>query len=447
MNHYFDNFYFRLFRNGINKSNICKKIFSWNDTKILNFLTDAFYDLYTDEMRQSSFYTFSANTSLSGGPFPCSSAKCRLENLETLVRFAILYADKVYIDNPFEKYFLLDEKCTDALRLSIIGDIEGLLYLYPFIQKGLVSIQNNVHLLCHQCYEKELLVEQEKKKEFISFSKELEEELLREAKVFFYNDVEESYFEFIGPEEIINHGSLIVTGDLARKFSSKKSKKFKNELSLEQISQYHLLDFIIDPIIDDLLKQSIRVGTYKTQFLTDNVIQFNYCTKNFKTKKAEMANEIVTELSHSIPVLSDIPTVQLLKIRERDGELFEVYRDKLHSTLDQSKKLPPSEAEELFDNEIMPEIHKIDLLMKNNKKRITKDLIDDVLIGSGYLTIALINGSFLPTFTGIVSAIGGISCATTIIKKVLTIKSVPETVEEKPYFFLWKISKEKIINK
>ncbi|GAA4497572.1 hypothetical protein GCM10023172_12750 [Hymenobacter ginsengisoli] len=51
-----------------------------------------------------SKFSFVANNTLSGGVFPCYEERCRTKHIDTLARNAILYADVVYIQNPFDKY-------------------------------------------------------------------------------------------------------------------------------------------------------------------------------------------------------------------------------------------------------------------------------------------------------------------------------------------------------
>jgi hypothetical protein len=47
-------------------------------------------------------FSFIANSALSGGNQPCSYAECRKNKLNELITFSALYADEVYIQNPFE---------------------------------------------------------------------------------------------------------------------------------------------------------------------------------------------------------------------------------------------------------------------------------------------------------------------------------------------------------
>src|SRR5215471_15535022 len=49
-------------------------------------------------------YTHAASNSLSGGRAICGGLDCRLERISELARFALMYSDCVYIENPFSDY-------------------------------------------------------------------------------------------------------------------------------------------------------------------------------------------------------------------------------------------------------------------------------------------------------------------------------------------------------
>ena len=55
-------------------------------------------------------FSFTSNGSLSGGRFPCASHKCRLQKIDELSSFAALYADHVFVQNPFD-VLLVQSSC------------------------------------------------------------------------------------------------------------------------------------------------------------------------------------------------------------------------------------------------------------------------------------------------------------------------------------------------
>lgn len=96
-------FYEYLRKKRVSNRNVVRKLHSWNSNKILDFVHDAYLTLREQPRNTQSIFNSSANASLSGAPFPCAAIGCRLDNLDSLARFATLYADTVYIANLFEK--------------------------------------------------------------------------------------------------------------------------------------------------------------------------------------------------------------------------------------------------------------------------------------------------------------------------------------------------------
>lgn len=72
-------------------------------SEFVKVLNDIISESYSAKPKNNNF-SFITNDTLSGHSFPCSEVECKLSNVDTLIRNAILYADKIYIQNPFETY-------------------------------------------------------------------------------------------------------------------------------------------------------------------------------------------------------------------------------------------------------------------------------------------------------------------------------------------------------
>jgi hypothetical protein len=96
-------------------------------------------------------FSFIANSSLSGGRHPCSYPECRIRKLNQLSSFSALYADEVYIQDPFENVMLRGaESINEMQRQEIISGIMNFYLLKPMFESGIVKYaQNMVHLCQH----------------------------------------------------------------------------------------------------------------------------------------------------------------------------------------------------------------------------------------------------------------------------------------------------------
>src|SRR5699024_10189872 len=108
--------------------------------KVLNFeygdVENLIVDLYekipvNSFMDNDSIFEFRPNSTLTGGKYPCRDLHCRITRIEELMRFSSLYANKIYIVSPIDKYIkpLKDSPEIDTYELAV--DIIILLELKP----------------------------------------------------------------------------------------------------------------------------------------------------------------------------------------------------------------------------------------------------------------------------------------------------------------------------
>ena len=86
------------------------------------------------QLQHNENFSFIANTSLSGGASSCSNLDCRLDKLDELVSFASLYADVIYINNPFEPLYISWESLhINHIKTELSLAIYQYFYLKPYL--------------------------------------------------------------------------------------------------------------------------------------------------------------------------------------------------------------------------------------------------------------------------------------------------------------------------
>jgi hypothetical protein len=94
-------------------------------------------------------FAFTANSALSGGSHPCASADCRTERIQSLMTFAALYADEVYIQQPFEDVALRGpQSLREVDRHNVVAGVYNYLLLRPFFKKGTIRFAQQVSPFC-----------------------------------------------------------------------------------------------------------------------------------------------------------------------------------------------------------------------------------------------------------------------------------------------------------
>jgi hypothetical protein len=128
-------------------------VLSCSDSELVDLACELSIALRPEIKPRNESFSFVANSSLSGGQFPCSALDCRLAKLDEVTSFAAMYADEVFIQDPFEKVALKAEhsnSITQADRSDIAFGILAYWHVLPLIEKGLVKYaQSSVSLCSH----------------------------------------------------------------------------------------------------------------------------------------------------------------------------------------------------------------------------------------------------------------------------------------------------------
>lgn len=400
---------------------------------------------FSPEKGPNKNFSFTANSSLSGGSYPCSYPDCREKKLKELVSFASLYADEVYIQNPFEKIMLAGpESFGDAGRVEMLTGIYNYYYLKPLIESGVIKYSRNMVDLCTHHWEsfakplKERLEEKERR-----LGDLLEAHLLERCVISF--DIGKGAGPFLkvaGPEGLIEHGSryLHLFGDLADHFVEKYGNKTPYKFSKKEVLDEELLFLIINPIISDLSIQEWHTSFFGTSYLCDNSSIINIATKLNNRAYAANSSAFSKALSHSLPLIYGKDLSTIVNLREREGEAFSVYRDKLHGLLKPTKNWSESEVEEAFRDQLLPEINKIDKRVRDWKEKTHESLREKLIFGSGAVSVGLYAGMLPPDIGQVIAAIGGGSAiAGALMDYNKTLKEKNE-VRDSDYYFLWQMN-------
>ncbi|MFC1928360.1 hypothetical protein ACFLXK_01995 [Chloroflexota bacterium] len=151
-------------RKSIKNDSMVDIIRGWSVPKSLDFAQDIFNLIEVDSSPTNDNlgldnYSFLANSNMSAYPGSgCIESKCRLNRIEQLARFNILYSDCLYLKNYFAYYqhahsSILDEYDKESLRYSIAGDVKILLKIKPLLLSGIAKFLPTMVMLCSSCFQ------------------------------------------------------------------------------------------------------------------------------------------------------------------------------------------------------------------------------------------------------------------------------------------------------
>lgn len=399
------------------------------------------YHFRSNEKPNENF-SFVANSSLSGGRHPCANLDCRTKKIEQLTSFASLYADEVYIQNPFETVMLKGvEELGEAARDELIYGLINHYRLRPLIEKGIIKYAQNSVSLC-KVHAESLAVPLSaaiEKKERQLFN-HIHDYLIENCSISLDVGREgDTFLEISGPEQFIDHGKIYMHfyHPVPDNFSSYLAKNLPYKFSKEEIIDEEILSIVINPILRDLSNQEWHSAFFGTSYLCDNPVQMKIASKVNNTKYAASSAAFEKGMQHHLPAIYSKDIQTIVDLRERENEAFTVYRDKLNSMMKESKAWDEEEVSAIFRDQVLPQINLIDKKIKDWKSNARSSITEKIIFGAGAVTVGLYAG-ILPTTIGqLVAGLGGGAALRDILMEYnKTLKSKQEA-RSNDFYFLW----------
>lgn len=375
---------------GLTKSAIHKTIYKLKDSEIIKILEiiDAIIKEHNMDEVDSRF-SFVANNTLSGGAHPCSYIDCRIKNIDTLARNAILYADVVYITNPFEKYYHI-ETFTDSIRHDLEADFLLVYHVKSLLTSGIFKFSSSFIHICKSCLRKEKILTRPYELKLEKAKSLLSEKILDDFKFLIDYDENELPFVEVHPtNDIIEHPIIYqFTGEHLEKFEGLVKNRKINKLTKDEVIALGLCEDFTLPIINDLMIQNYYANTFKSHYLTNRKIDSLLIENNHPKKRISFSDTVSQSLNHKVPFLPTTSLIDLIKLRTKEGEAFHLYRSSLTKFLS-SITTKGYNLKEAFRDEIEPELNNINHTIKKTRKSILNDLVKDTLIGSTFVSIGV----------------------------------------------------------
>jgi hypothetical protein len=399
------------------------------------------------EQKPNENFSFIANSSLSGGLHPCAAIQCIEKKVDQLISFASLYADEVYIQNPFEEVMLNGiDKLNEAARHELTNGIYIYFYLKPLIEAGVIKYAQNMLPFCSHHKETRaipLSKEIERKENILNGF--LQDNLIERCSVIFDIGADGGPFiEVIGPEGLIEHGKMYFHFYKPFPDYVKALMKIKvpYQLLKNEIKVWNILSSnIIDPILRDLANQEWHSAFYGTSYLCDNPTQMKLASKLNGSAYKASSSAFGNAMKHYLPAVYSKDVQAIANLREREGEAFAVYRDKINSMIRKAGSWTEAEVSEIFRDQVLPEINLIDKKVKDWQSKTRTSIKEKILFGTGAVSVGLYAGLLPPDIGQIVAAVGGGSAIATVLMDYNKTLKEKEEARASDFYFLWQATK------
>lgn len=432
----YNTFFDYLRRKQLSTKKILGTLAKWEYKNIFDFTAEARTLLPFIVDKPESQFGFIANSPLSGAPFPCFRLECRLQHVDSLARFSALYGDLVAIQDPFRAYESFNFPDIDSARIRLHDDLFILYHLRPLLEAGLVGIAE-ARYFCEE-HAPAMLKKSALKRAVDS----LHTEYLRNVNIYAGKMLDDLVIHCKGPERLIEHGSSIIMVPSSAGLSLRRKKDSRGHHQVIGKGKEYVIGRFIQEILDDVIQLGVYSSLYRLNYLTDREVDINAIEATNTDEVKRFSCALSKGLSHSLPFVQKVSIEKLLKLRQEEGESFQVYRDALSSTLNNLNASDAGKMRQAFNDMVLPELHKIDLTMKNARKLLHESIRGNIIFSSGLVTIGIASGLLIPEAGKILSAIGGIKFGMDVLQTINQLLKEPASIIDNKFYFLWKVRQQ-----
>jgi hypothetical protein len=392
-----------------------------------------------------STLTHAASLGLGGGRAEgCVHLECRLDRIDDLSRFALMYSDKVYINNYFCDYQHYSDDELSHLRRMLFDDLYILQKIRLLIDKGFISILTAPGNICPKClslhnFDKHI------EKQINSEKKSLSKQIVDTCSASIVRDGRHYSLHLTGPEKFIEHGSMYkpLTEPVATEMLRRKIVKDEEyPLKKYQLKKIRLDEDMAERLIKNVSYELASNQVLGTSFLTDRELHISMLmdiTENDETKKKNVL--ALKHLTSIVPFLDELDIKKLMKLRDREGESFIKYRSALNNAINEFKcasgTFTEADAKNMYNDIIRPEIALLDQKVKIAKSDLTDSAKRTAISTVGALSF----GIYMGLSPSAIISMAGVLGFSQILKELMGVCDPEKKVREHDLYFLWKAKK------
>ena len=421
------------------------------DKKDLRSFLDGFRQAMLDDSRSVisprrplDYANYLPSSSLRGDS-GCSHWDCRLPKVRALARYIALYCDSAVVPVPLDRIGAWLDHTGELLeRLHLVSLIRGIAELRPLIESGLITLVPEELHLCKRHWNQAV----PEHKRIVTTATELSKKNSDRFTIRYIPPTEPLWrpvLEFIGPEDFLEHGRIVTVLDSVPRWLQKRIGTRPVKLSKKAVDSHRLVLRFFLHIANDALLQSYFGTAFNARYVTDSEGEAEF----FRTlyKHDELALNTATlcaRLTHTVPLLQEVPLERIIKLRQEEPAAFENYRSTLTVILKKyaPKGIGDSEAREIYLDLLKPQLDALEVQAVNARRSQLKRNVLKVAISSALIGVGIYSGILPTQLAKLVEAIGGFTIAKDLAETILTAEKNPLEVRNHNLYFLLRLKQD-----
>lgn len=382
----------------------------------------------------------------------CSGINCRLERINRLARFALIYSDKLYLPSFFSRYvgssehFLDQRNNLDYMREQLYNDITIIHEIRDLLQSDEICFFSPLLNVCFSCQAKEYLGEKIGAR-FDKNYKQLQNEYLKRMSVQCEKEIDDFTLIVDCPDPYLNHGYTISLNKVPRILINKMKNTDKANLSRSLIKKLELHMDAAHSVASNAIYGLATSACLKTSFLTEQDIHISFLNSLHSNIDISKKNAIALKhLAAIVPFVNDVALKDLAKLRNRESESFLVFRQALTQAIEifvaTKGDFTEKDAISIHGDIIEPTLASLDRKVKLAKRDLVIKPIRSILSIVGIISFGLFTGLLPENISGIAKVLGLLKFGSDTFKDILEAGDKEKAIENESFYFLWKV-KEK----
>ncbi len=401
----------------------------------------------------TSLFEHSATISLSGGRHPCEGLSCRLQRVSELARFAALYSDHVYIRNPLMHYNIHVEKRKNVnisiLRKELFEDLLVMNELRPLVEAGRIVPITPPGTRCPHC----LWDQNENSDECTKLRPEferLQKEFFNGVSVKLGRDGNGYYAELEGDEILLEHDTIVTMDSLPQELILNKGIRTKlrsgNKILLGD-NWKNLLGFhktLATETFENIIFELVLSNVLKTSFLTERRLHLRIFDSLSSNDGLNLRNHTIERyLTALVPFAQDVAISDLLKLREREGNSFQVFRQYLTKVIDEVRtvrgEFSEKDARQLYFDMLAPALAGLNTKVEEAQRDLKRTVMRRSVTWIGAISFGLFTGVLPAEFGALAGALGIVNVLQETGEMLINKADTTKGLKTDPLYFLWKV--------
>jgi hypothetical protein len=380
------------------------------------------------------------------GSSGCADWECRLGKVDVLARYAALYSDKAIVPiklrlpdvkggrpaGPFSPYYDLEGSLLSVIRLR------------PLIEAGLVVLVPEELHFCERHWDEAV----PEHREIRRAARRLANKSLCDFSVTYEHSpaLGLPLLRFEGPDRFLEHGSIIRTLSSVPSWVPKR-KTAPLKLSQDLLRKHGVVTSLFQVMANDAILQSYFGPAFNARYVTNlpGEIEF-FSLLNERDELARQTSALCARLTHTVPMLTDIPIERVLRLRREEPEAFLSYRsaltDIVKTYVSSRKSVGDAEAKDIYTDLLKPQLDLLQAKAKNTRSNQVKKSMLKVAASSALVALGIYGGVLPANLGELVKMIGGFNVAKDLAEALGAIEKNPLEVRNHNLYFLLRLRQE-----